>query len=251
MGKATREAFGEAIVALAEDDLSIVVLDADLSKSTNTQNFMKKYPERHFELGIAEQNMIGVGAGLALCGKVPFVTSFACFLIGRLETIRVSAAYNRTNLKLVGTHAGIGIGDDGTSQMALEDVAAMRALPHMVVLQPADAEETKQAVAWAAKHVGPVYLRLTRQKMEDVHGADYKFQFGKCDVIWEPETKPKHQQATIAASGGTVLAPQSGQGLLPRGFNARVVNACTLNPFDDYASRRQRRLVTSSTTSAG
>ena len=249
MGKATREAFGEAIVALAEDDLSIVVLDADLSKSTNTQNFMKKYPERHFELGIAEQNMIGVGAGLALCGKVPFVTSFACFLIGRLETIRVSAAYNRTNLKLVGTHAGIGIGDDGTSQMALEDVAAMRALPHMVVLQPADAEETKQAVAWAAKHVGPVYLRLTRQKMEDVHGADYKFQFGKCDVIWEPETKPKHYQATIFASGGTVPgALKAAKDLLPRGFNARVVNACTLNPFDDDAVGRfgadSERLVT-------
>src|SRR4029077_7289206 len=131
------------ILALGEKHPEIVVLDADLSKSTMTINFAKKFPERHFELGIAEQNMIGVGAGLALCGKTPFVTSFACFLIGRLETIRVSAAYNDTNLKLVGTHAGLGIGEDGTSQMGLEDVGAMRSLPNMVVLQPADAAETR------------------------------------------------------------------------------------------------------------
>jgi transketolase len=239
MGKATREAFGEAILALAEKDPRIVVLDADLSKSTMTQAFMKKYPERHFEFGIAEQNMIGAGAGLALCGKVPFVTSFACFLIGRLETIRISAAYNKTNLKLVGTHAGIGIGEDGTSQMGLEDVAAMRALPNMVVLQPADALETRQAVEWMAAHDGPAYIRLTRQKMDDVHAEGYRFELGKADVLWEPEPKPKHYQATIFASGGTVpSALAAAKDLLPRGFSARVVNACSLKPFDDEAVAR-------------
>ncbi len=247
--KATREAFGEALLALADKHPELVVLDADLSKSTMTQPFMKKYPQRHFECGIAEQNMIGIAAGLALSGKTPVATSFACFLIGRLETIRVSCAYNQTNVKLVGTHAGIGIGEDGTSQMGLEDVAAMRALPHMVVLQPADALETQQAVAWMIEHKGPVYIRLTRQKMPDAHAAGYKFQLGKCDVLWEPETKPKHYQATIFASGGPVPeALKAAKDLLPRGFNIRVVNACSLKPFDDAAVARfakdSDRLVT-------
>lgn len=237
--KATRTAFGEALLALAETHPEIVVLDADLSKSTMTQAFMKKFPQRHFELGIAEQNMIGVGAGLALCGKIPFVTSFACFLVGRLETIRVSAAYNRTNLKLVGTHAGIGIGEDGTSQMGLEDVAAMRALAHMTVLQPADEIETKQAVEWMIQNPGPCYLRLTRQNMPEVHGPEYKFQIGTCDVIWEPRPAPKHYQATIFASGGPVPeALKAAQDLQKRGFFARVVNAASLKPFDDDAVER-------------
>jgi transketolase len=248
VGKATREAFGETILALAEKNKNIVVLDADLSKSTMTQAFAKKYPERHLEMGIAEQNMIGVGAGLALCGKVPFVTSFACFLIGRLETIRVSAAYNQTNLKLVGTHAGLGIGEDGTSQMGLEDIGAMRSLPHMVILQPADALETRQAVEWATSHYGPVYLRLTRQKMDDVHGPSYRFQVGKSDVLWEAEGA-KHFQASIFASGGTVPhAMRAAKDLQSRGFAARVVNACSLAPFDEDAVAKaasdSERLVT-------
>lgn len=248
MAKATREAFGDAIVALAEKDQRIVVLDADLSKSTMTQNFKKKFPERHFEFGIAEQNMIGAGAGMALCGKVPFVTSFACFLIGRAETIRVSAAYNKTNLKLVGTHAGLGIGEDGTSQMGLEDLGQMRSLPNVTILQPADEAETRQAVAWAAAHEGPVYLRLTRQKMEDVHDASYKFQVGKCDVLWQAKDA-KHFQATIFASGGPVPhAVKAAKDLESRGFKARVVNAGTILPFDDEAAARfakdSDRLVT-------
>ena len=232
-GKATREAFGEAVVALGEKNPNVVVLDADLSKSTMTVNFAKKFPQRHFECGIAEQNMIGMAAGMALSGKVPFLTSFACFLIGRVETIRVSAAYNNTNMKLIGTHAGIGIGEDGTSQMGLEDVACMRALPHMVVLQPADARETQQAVEWAAAHQGPVYLRLTRQKMDDVHPEGWKFQVGKNDVLWQPDGA-KHFQATIFASGGPVPhAIAAAKDLQKRGFNARVVNACSLMPFDE------------------
>ena len=249
MAKATRETFGETILALGEKHPELVVLDADLSKSTMTQAFAKKYPQRHFELGIAEQNMIGVGAGLALCGKTPIVTSFACFLVGRLETIRIAAAYNRTNLKMVGTHAGLGIGEDGTSQMGLEDIGAMRSLPHVVVLQPADAAETKQVVEWMVNHKGPVYLRLTRQKMEDCHGPDYRFKLGKADIIWEPAPKPKHFQATIFATGGTLPnAITAAKDLLSRGFKARVINACSLSPFDDEAVCRaaldSQRLVT-------
>lgn len=249
MAKATRESFGEALLELADSHPELVVLDADLSKSTMTQAFLKKYPARHFEMGIAEQNMIGVAAGLALSGKIPVATSFACFLVGRLESIRIAAAYNNTNVKLVGTHAGIGIGDDGTSQMGLEDVGAMRSLPPMVILQPADAVETKQAVAWMIAHKGPVYLRLTRQKMEDCHAPDYRFQLGKADVLWQPDPAPKHYQATIFASGGPVPhALAAGRELQKRGFTARVVNAGTLKPFDDDAVERfaadSSRLVT-------
>ncbi len=233
MPKASRESFGEALSELAGANPRLVVLDADLSKSTMTQDFAKKFPDRHFDFGIAEHNMIGAAAGLALCGKIPFAASFACFLIGRLETIRVAVAYNKTNVKLVGTHAGRGIGDDGASQMGLEDIAALRALPNMVVLQPADALETKQAVAWALAHEGPVYLRLTRQKLDDVHDAGYRFAYKKPDVVWEPSSKPRHYQASIFASGGTVgPAILAAKDLLERGFKVRVVNVATLAPFD-------------------
>ena len=239
MLKATRESFGDALLALGETNPNLVVLDADLSKSTMTQAFMKKFPARHLEVGIAEQNMIGMAAGLALSGKTPVLASFACFVIGRLETIRVSAAYNQTNMKLVGTHAGIGIGEDGTSQMGLEDVAAMRALPHMTVLQPADDSETKQAVAWMLEHKGPVYIRLTRQKMPDVHAADYKWQLNKIDVLWEPAKKPAKYQATIIASGGPVPhAIEAAKALEAKGFAVRVANASTLAPFDGDAIAR-------------
>jgi transketolase len=239
MVKATRESFGDAILAIAETNPNLIVLDADLSKSTMTQAFMKKFPARHLEVGIAEQNMIGIAAGLALSGKVPVLASFACFLIGRLETIRISAAYNQTNMKLVGTHAGIGIGEDGTSQMGLEDVSAMRALPHMTVLQPADDTETRQAVAWMIEHKGPVYIRLTRQKMADVHGPDYKWALNKIDVLWEPAKKPAKYQATIIASGGPVPhAVEAAKALEAKGFFVRVANASTLAPFDGEAVAR-------------
>jgi len=249
MAKATRESFGDAILEIAEKNPNLVVLDADLSKSTMTQAFMKKYPERHLEFGIAEQNMVGAAAGLALSGKVPVLASFACFVVGRLETIRVSAAYNRTNIKIVGTHAGIGIGEDGTSQMGLEDVAAMRALPHMTVLQPADDAETRQAVRWMIAHEGPVYLRLTRQKMADVHGPDYTWELGKIDVLWEPAKKPAKLQATIVASGGPVPnAVAAAKSLEAKGFAVRVANACSLAPFDAAAIARfaedSQRIVT-------
>lgn len=249
MAKATRESFGEALLEAAETDPRVVVLDADLSKSTMTQAFMKKHPARHYELGIAEQNMVGVAAGLALSGKVPVLTSFACFVVGRLETIRVSAAYNRTNMKIVGTHAGIGIGEDGTSQMGLEDVAAMRALPHMTVLQPADDVEARQAVRWMLAHEGPVYLRLTRQKMPDVHAPSYAWEPGKIDVLWEPAKKPAKFQATVLASGGPVPhAVEAAKTLESKGFAVRVANASTLAPFDGEAVARfakdSQRLVT-------
>ncbi len=162
--KASRLAFGEALAALGETHPEIVALDADLSKSTMTCLFAEKFPERFFEFGIAEANMIGAGAGLALEGKIPFVCSFACFITGRYDTIRMSCGYSETNVKIVGTHAGIGIGEDGNSQMGLEDIGLMRGLPGFTVIQPADEIETKQAIAFGVEHKGPVYYRLTPPK---------------------------------------------------------------------------------------
>lgn len=259
MGQATRDAFGEKLADLGGKVPNLVVLDADLSGSTRTTSFIKKYPERHFEFGIAEANMVGVAAGLALDGYIPVAASFACFLAGRLETIRVSVGLNRANVKLVGTHAGVGIGDDGGSQMGLEDVGAIRSLPHFTILQPADAAETRQAVEWMVRHPGPVYLRLTRQGVEDVHGPDYRFEVGRADVIYpsahpsppHPTLSPEaaHYQATIFATGGTVgEALKAARDLGGRGFKVRVVNIHTLKPFDDdfirTAARDSDRFVT-------
>src|SRR5207245_9999298 len=162
--KASRAAFGEALLELGATDDRIVTLDADLSKSTMTAKFAKTFPGRAFNLGIAESNMIGVGAGLALTGRIPFACSFACFIAGRFETIRISVAYTNANLKIVGTHSGIAIGEDGYSQMGIEDIACIRSLPNIGIIQAADELETKPAIGFAAAHHGPPSLRLTRQK---------------------------------------------------------------------------------------
>jgi transketolase len=226
--KATRAAFGEALLELAERHERIVTLDADLSKSTMTMGFAKKHPRRAFNLGIAEQNMIGIGAGLALTGWIPFVCSFACFLVGRFETIRMSVAYTNANVKLVGTHAGIAIGEDGYSQMGLEDLACLRALPNIPIVQPADELETKQAVAYAVEHEGPLYLRLTRQSVEPVCPPDYRFQLGRWRVL-----RPGHD-VTIVGSGGPLFnCVQAATLLAAEGISAEVVNASTITPVDE------------------
>lgn len=230
MSKATRQSFGERVTELAETNPNIVVMDADLGKSTMTGAFQKKFPERYFEFGIAEQNMISTAAGLALGGKIPFAASFACFLINRFETVRMSVSYSNTNVKLVGTHAGVGIGEDGNSQMGLEDIALLRPLPNFTILQPADDLEARQAVAWAADHLGPVYLRLTRQKLEDIHGADYKFQVGKGDVL---KTAKGNPTLTIFATGGVVYnALKAVEELEKEGMAIPLVNIHTIKPFD-------------------
>ncbi len=232
MAKASRQSFGEAIVKIAETNHNIVVMDSDLGKSTNTGAFMKKFPERYFEFGIAEQNMIGTAAGIAMGGKIPFITSFACFLVGRYETVRMSVAYSKTNVKLVGTHVGVGIGEDGNSQMGLEDIAIMRPLTDITILQPADDAEAQQAVAWSAEHKGPVYLRLTRQKLEDIHGPDYKFQAGKADIL---KSVPG-ATLTIFATGGVVYnALKAVEELEKEGLKANVANIHTLSPLDNEA----------------
>jgi len=226
--KASRAAFGEALLELGATDDRIVTVDADLSKSTMTAAFARTYPDRAFNLGIAESNMLGIGAGLALTGKIPFVCSFACFVVGRFETIRISVAYTNANVKIVGTHAGIAIGEDGYSQMGLEDIACIRALPNVPVIQPADELETRQAVAWAVEHQGPVYLRLTRQSLEPVCPPGYRFRLGRWLVL-RPGT-----DVTLIGTGGTVFnCLEAATRLAAEGISAEVVNAACIKPLDE------------------
>lgn len=227
--KATRDAFGEALVKVGEKYPQVVVLDADLAKSTKSEAFGKKYPGRFFEMGIAEANMVGTAAGLALAGKVPFCCSFACFVTGRFDTVRISVAYSKANVRIVGSHAGIAIGDDGYSQQGLEDVALMRSLPGVVVIQPADDVETEAAVEYLCRHVGPAYLRTTRQKVERVNDpATYTFELGKA-----VELVPGGTDAAIFATGGEVaFALQAAQALKQEGLSVGVVNVHTLKPLD-------------------
>ncbi len=231
-GKATRAAFGEALLKVAAKNDRVVVINADLAKSTNTVKFVEKYPDRSFNVGVAEANMIGIGTGLALEGWIPFLCTFATFVAGRFETIRVSLAYNDANVKIVGTHAGIGIGEDGYSQMALEDIALMRSLPNMVVMQPGDAVETEGVVQYIVEHHGPVFLRLTRQKVEDVNPPDYRFEFGKGVILDTGEGEGR--DLTIMATGGTVYnAREAARELRGQGLDVRAVNIHTLKPVDE------------------
>ena len=179
--KATRESFGEALVELGKENRDIVVLVADLADATKVENFGKAYPDRFIECGIAEGNMIGVAAGLASCGKIPFATSFAMFSAGRaFEQVRNSVGYPHLNVKIVGSHAGISVGEDGATHQCCEDIALMRTIPGMVVLNPADHYEMKAAVRAAAQYNGPVYIRLGRLAVESCNNNDdYKFEIGK------------------------------------------------------------------------
>ena len=226
--KASRAAFGEALLELGAKDDRIVTVDADLSKSTMTAKFAKIYPDRAFNLGIAESNMVGIGAGLALDGRIPFVCSFACFVVGRFETIRISVAYTNANVKIVGTHAGIAIGEDGYSQMGLEDIACIRALPNVPVIQPADELETKQVIACAVSHQGPLYLRLTRQNLEPVCPPDSRFRLGRWLVL-----RPGHD-VTLIGTGGTVFNCLEAATLLEvDSISAEVLNAASIKPLDE------------------
>ncbi len=241
--KASRAAFGEALIELGAKDPRIVTLDADLSKSTMTAAFAKKFPDRAFNVGIAEANMIGIGAGLAMTGKIPFVASFACFLVGRFETVRISVAYTGANVKLVGTHVGIAIGEDGYSQMGLEDIACIRALPNIPIIQPADELETKQVIAFAVEHQGPLYLRLTRQNLEPVCPPDYRFRLGKWLRLREGGN------VTLIGTGGTVAnCLEAATQLAGDGIQAEVLNAASIKPLDEEmlvdAARRTGHVIT-------
>lgn len=223
---ATRKAFGDAILRVGEDP-RVVVLTGDLKNSTNVEDFAAKFPERFIDAGIAEKNMLGVAAGLALSGKIPWACSFAAFVANRLEVVRLTVAYNQANVKIVGTHVGIGIGDDGATQMALEDIAAMRALPNMAIIQPCDEVETHRAVDFLLGHEGPAFLRLMRQGTEAVHDDGYRFKFGKAEVLRDGG------DLALIATGAQVQESLAAAELLAKdGVSARVINAHTLQPFD-------------------
>lgn len=234
MAKATRQAFGETLARLGEQHSQIVVLDADLSKSTKSELFAKKFPNRFFEMGIAEANMVGTAAGLSFTGKLPFLCSFGAFLTGRYDIIRLSAAYAQANIRLVGTHAGVGIGDDGHSQMGLEDISLMRALPTMGVFQPMDARETELVVDYLVKEwKGPAYLRLTRQSLPDFYPANAPFRPGKLMEIRSAAAAGKSKVLCLATGASVAEAMQAASLLEKQGVAMSVWNAHCLKPFDD------------------
>lgn len=241
---ATRDAYGKALVKLGEQCSDVVVLDADLAKSTKTIDFKKKYPERFFDMGIAEQNLMGTAAGLAASGKIPFASTFAIFATGRaFEQIRNSIAYPQLNVKIAASHAGLTVGEDGASHQAIADIALMRVLPHMKVIVPADGIEAEKAVLAAAKLEGPVYIRLGRSKVPIIYEKDYEFTLGKASVI-----KPG-QDVTIIACGIMVAeAIIAGEELAKEGISARVVNMASIKPLDEeiviIAARETGAVVT-------
>jgi transketolase len=233
-GPATREAFGQALVELGRENKDVVVCDADLSKSTMTVYFQKEFPERFFSCGIAESDMVGIGAGLAYAGKIPFVSSFSAFLVNKgFEQLRVTAAYAHLNLKAVGTHSGISIGEDGPSQMSMEETALACSLPGFVVISPADEVSTKALVKAAAAYDGPVFIRTGRPKAPVIYGGDARFEIGKAvEVISGADV------AIIA--NGLLLAEaiRASEALQSEGISARVVDMHTVKPLDREAVKR-------------
>jgi len=234
MGPATREAFGRALVELGHENKDVVVVDADLSKSTMTTYFAKEFPDRFFSCGIAEANMVGVGAGLAMAGKIPFVASFSVFVMNKgFEQMRIGAAYGRSNLKVVGTHSGISIGEDGPSQMSVEEIGLACSLAGFVVIAPADEASTKALVRAAAAHDGPVFIRTGRPKAPVVYGADQKFEIGRAVEV------AAGTDVTLIANGLLVAqALLAADTLEAEGISARVIDMHTVKPLDRDAISR-------------
>lgn len=244
MAKATREAYGEALKKLAAENPNVVVLDADLSGSTKTAEFKKVSPERFFNVGIAEQDLIGTAAGMAIAGKIPFASSFAMFAAGRaFEIIRNTVAYPKLNVKIAATHAGLTVGEDGASHQAIEDISLMRSIPNMTVINPADSIEAEQAVLKAAEYVGPVYIRLGRMAVENLYDESYKFELGKGVEI------KKGKDVTIIATGLMVQESlKAAKKLSEEGIDAGVINIHTIKPIDKdiiiKAAKETKAIVT-------
>ena len=226
---ATRDSYGKALAELGAEDERVVVLDADLAKATKTIEFKKVFPDRFFDCGIAEGNMMGVAAGLAACGKIPFASSFAMFAAGRaFEQVRNSIGYPHLNVKIGASHAGISVGEDGATHQCNEDIALMRTIPGMVVLNPADDLETRAAVMAAAKHDGPVYLRLGRLAVPAFNDPKtYHFEIGKGITL-----KEGNDLAIFATGLMVSRALEAAEQLEAQGVHARVVNLHTLKPID-------------------
>jgi transketolase, C-subunit len=243
--KSTRQAYGEALAKLGKEKENVVVLEADLSKSTMTAYFKKEFPERHINVGIAEADLIGTAAGFATTGKIPFASTFALFAAGRAyDQIRNSVAYPKLNVKICPTHAGVSLGEDGGSHQSVEDLALMRAIPGMVVLSPADAVETEKMIFAAAEYEGPVYVRLGRLNIPVLFDDNYKFEIGKAVTLTEGN------DVAILATGLMVYeATEAAKQLAEQGIKARVVNVSTIKPLDEEtilkAAKECKFIVTS------
>lgn len=234
---ATRDAYGETLAELGAENSDIVALDADLSGSTKTGVFAKKFPERFFNMGIAEANMVGTAAGLAAVGKIPFASTFAIFAVGRAwEQVRQSVAYPKANVKIVATHGGVTVGEDGGSHQSVEDIAIMRAVPNMTVIVPADGIETSGAIRAAAAYKGPVYIRLGRNKVPTIFPPDHRFEIGKgCEM------RPGHDLTFVTTGLMTAPALAAAEILAQEGISARVVHIGTIKPLDQEIIVRAAR----------
>lgn len=227
---ATRASYGSALVELGKEHEDLVVLDADLAAATQTAMFKKEFPERHIDCGIAECNMVGIGAGLASTGKVPFVSTFAMFAAGRaFEQVRNSVGYPKLNVKIGATHAGISVGEDGATHQCNEDIALMRTIPGMVVINPSDDVEAKAAVKAAYEHQGPVYMRFGRLAVPVINdNEDYKFELGKGVVLREGK-----DVAIIATGLPVANCLEAAEKLAAEGIDAKVINIHTIKPLDE------------------
>jgi len=223
-----RKAYGETLAELGKTRNDIVVIDADLSCSTMTACFQKVCPERFFNSGIAEQDAICTAAGLATCGKTAFVSTFAMFATGRAyDQIRNTVAYSNLNVKIVATHAGITVGEDGASHQMLEDIGLMRAIPNMIILVPADSIEAREMIKFAADYKGPVYIRLARTNLVDIHEQDYKFEFAKAQVLQEGK------DLTLISNGETIVECINASKILQeKGISTEIINLHTVKPLD-------------------
>lgn len=242
---ATRDSYGDALVELGKEHDNLIVLDADLAAATKTAVFKKAYPERFIDCGIAEANMTGVAAGLSTCGKVPFISSFAMFAAGRaFEQVRNSIGYPHLNVKIGATHAGITVGEDGATHQCNEDIALMRTIPGMVVINPADDVEARAAVKAAYEYEGPVYLRFGRLALPVIHDeTDYTFEIGKGEVLREG------RDLAIVATGAMVSnSLEAAEKLAIDGIDAKVINIHTIKPLDEEliieAAKETGRVIT-------
>lgn len=236
---ATREAnrvgYGKGLLRAGTEDARVVALCADLTESTQTHLFAEKFPDRFIQMGVAEQSMASVASGMAAMGKIPFIASYAMFSPGRSwEQVRTTIAYNDANVKIIGAHSGVSVGPDGATHQAIEDIAIMRVIPRMTVIAPVDAIEAEKAVLAAAKHVGPVYIRIAREKTLVVTTADTPFAIGKAEIYME---KDNHAKSVGIIGTGTALSEAmiTGKTLNEAGIGASVMNIATIKPLDEAA----------------
>lgn len=239
-----RNGFGDGLLEAGKKNDKIVALTADLAESTRAQKFAEEFPERFIECGVAEQNMASVASGLAAMGKIPFIASYAMFSPGRSwEQVRTTIAYNNSNVKIIGAHAGVSVGPDGATHQAIEDMAIMRVMPNMIVIAPADANEAKQATLWAAEHKGPVYIRLARSATPVIMKEEATFDFPRAEMLITGEIQENNSVGIIVTGTLTYNALRAGVNLNKNGISASVLHVPTIKPLDTGAVEKLAKQV--------